>query len=387
MPTDFETYPDRGAIRFLRPRDFGDIINVTFRFLTANLRPLLVGQLTVAGPALVLVTASLLLFGGMELFNPAGAFSGDPDEVFATLGPMVVVTGAAYVLAALLSFAAAFGVVLAYRRGELDALQGADLWDEARPTLLPLLGVIGVVLGLLVLAIPALLIPCLGALAFLAAFVYFFPALYLVYAVRLFEGGGAWASLTRAVELAKTNWARAFGTMVVGLILSYVLSLVISVPGIALSMLAGSGDGAPVAVLAAVGSVFQLAALLVSNTFFVVLTSFLHGSLKESAEGTLLDDDLERLAAGEASVSDLLDDAANPLRDAPRASDPTALERADAGGFAPPDAEPLAPEPPAPEPPAPEPPAPDAPPASGTPDDARTGRPREGGFRGGGFGS
>ena len=33
MPTDFDTFPDRGATRFLKARDFGDVINVTFRFL------------------------------------------------------------------------------------------------------------------------------------------------------------------------------------------------------------------------------------------------------------------------------------------------------------------------------------------------------------------
>lgn len=367
MPTDFDTFPDRGATRFLKARDFGDVINVTFRFLIDNLRPLLVGQLYVAGPALVLVTASLLLFGGMELFNPAGAFSGNPEEVFASLGPMIVVTFAAYLIAALLSFAAAFGVVRAYRRGEIDTLAGADVWDEARPTLLPLLGVIGLMVGMMILAIPVLLIPCLGALAFLVALVYFFPTLYLVYAVRLFEGGGPVDALKRAAALSKTNWGRAFGTLFVGLLISYVLSLVVSVPGLVLSMgaaFSGAEDsGTLVAVLAAAGSVFQLAALLVSNTFFVVLTSFLHGSLKESAEGTLLDEDLERLATGEASVSDVLDGAANPLRDAPRTSAPTTLERADDDRFRPGDT---------PSPDDPEPPPGDA---SG------------GGFRGGGFGA
>lgn len=367
MPTDFETYPDRGAIRFLRPRDFGDIINATFRFITGNLKPLVLGQLYVAGPALVLVTASLLLFGGMELFNPLGAFSDNPEEAFEALSPFLVVTVVAYLLAALLSFAAAFGVVRAYRRGEVDALRGADVWDEARPTLLPLVGVIGVMVGLMVLAIPVLIIPCLGALAFLVALVYFFPTLYLVYAVRMFEGGGAIDALKRAAALSKTNWGRGAGTMFVGLILSYILSLVVSTPGLMLSIGAGMAgadeSGALVSVMLAAGSVLQLAALLVSNTFFVVLTSFLHGSLKESAEGTLLDADLDRLASGDASVSDMLDDAANPLRDGPRTSAPTALERAEAAR------------------------APDDPTAPDVPADDAGDAPSEDGFRGGGFGS
>ena len=359
MPTDFETYPDRGAIRFLRARDFGDVINVTFRFLSANLQPLAMGQLVVAGPALVLVTASLLLFGGAELFNPLGAFSGDPEAVFDSLSPFFVVTIVAYLLAALLSFAAAFGVVLAYRRDELAEVQGAEVWDEARPTLLPLVGVIGLMVGLMVLAVPVLIIPCLGALAFLVAAAYFFPAFYLVYAVRLFEGGGAWAALRRAVGLMRTNWGRAAGTMFVGLVLSYILSLVVSVPGIVLSM-GASGDGAAAPVLGAVGSVLQLAALLVSNTFFVVLTTFLHGSLKATSEGTELDADLDRLAAGgELDDPDALGADAPPTR----ASDPAALERADA--------------------------PPESPAPSAEPDDTPPSRekPPGGGFRGGGFGA
>lgn len=374
MPTDFESYPDRGAIRFLKARDFGDIINATFRFLTANLKPLALGQLYVAGPALVLVTASLLLFGGMELFNPLGAFSENPEEAFETISPFIVVTVVAYVLAALLSFAAAFGVVRAYRRGEIDDLRGADVWDEARPTLLPLLGVIGLMVGLFALCIPVLIIPCLGALVILGAMVYFLPTFYLVYAVRLFEGGGAIASMKRAAALSKTNWGRGIGTVLVGLVLSYILSLVVSTPGLMLTMgaaMSGADDsGALVSTMLAVGSVLQLSALLISNTFFVVLTAFLHGSLKESSEGTLLDADLDRLAAGSASVADVLRDPADPLRDAPAETPDDARFRPTADDTDAPDDDP---------PPAR---APDAEPRGDRGEDERSG-----GFRGGGFGA
>lgn len=301
MPGLYPPYPDQGRLRFLRVRDFGDLINVTFAFLRENGRLLVRSQLVIVGPALVLLAVVLGVFA-----DRLGVFFGTPSatspEDFETLGaemgaavPAFLVVMAAYVVSALVSYTAVFGLVSLYRHGEAADATTADVWAETSRFLGAAAGVFGFGLLLVVLAVPVLLIPCLGALAVLAAFVYFYPAIQLLWPTRVFEADGVFEAFTRSRELAKTNWGRAFGTLFVGAILAVVAGMILTLPGAVVSGVLGGPDG-PTALGTAVGTGLQLLGGLVSNVITAVLVCFLHGSLKAEAEGADLDDDLDALA-------------------------------------------------------------------------------------------
>ena len=328
MPYVFEPYPDRGRIRFLQERDFGDVINVTFRLLRETLRPALLSQLYVAGPALLLLVAAVVLLGGRALLDPAVLATSNPEDVLISIGPFVGVVYIAYMIAAVLSQATAFSVILGYRAGDLEDLSPSACWERTRPLLLPLVGVMfammAVGFGLALLAVPLLLLPIVAIIALVAGFVYLLPVVQLIIPARLLETEGAWAALRRALDLVRTNWIRAFGTVFVGILIMYVLLIVLSIPGAVLSSVAAAFGVEVIAIAgSAIAGALQVFSLLLINAYLAALVSLLHGSLKEEGEGSGLIADLDQLAGG------VLDDHPSELPPA-RASDPTALERADA---------------------------------------------------------
>ena len=372
--TDPDTFPDRGATRFVRPRSLGDIVSASLRFLIDHARPLAVGQLTIAGPALVLFVAVQALTGTAEVFSPETPFAFDADRVVERFGATLLVPYLAYLVFALVSYGVAFGYVGAYRRGIAD---GRVDWDDVRPTLWPLASVtlvmfgltvvIGVVVGVFFTLIGVALGPVAGvalAFALLGLTVYAIPVLAVAYPARLFGTDRSGQALVRGVRLVRGRWWMAFGTLLVLMLVAIVLSVVVAVPA-AIVDAVRDASGAPQTpwTLALMSAFNHLGSLLIA-TLFGIGSAFLHGSLSADADDVEMLDDLTRLEA-------------DP--DAPEPEPTRSLREAEPHDrWAPPTA--------APTEAAPEPTSPGAePPADAS--DGESGGFRGGGFRGGGFGA
>lgn len=368
--TDLDTFPDRGPTRFVRARALGDIVSASLRFLTEHARPLAVGQLTIAGPALVLFVAVQALTGTAEVFTPDNPFVTDPDAFLDQYGATLLVPYLAFIVFSVVSYGVAFGYVSAYRQGHAD---GRVDWGDVSPTLWPMVSVSLVVLlvgvsGAFGLALFFAAGSALGplaiatlALAALALFVYVLPFLWVAYPARLFDTDRSGEALVRGVALVRGRWWMAFGTVLVIGLIGMVLSVVAAVPAAVVLAVQEASGAPPTAWTRALMAGFNHLGSLLIATLFGVGSAFLHGSLAAGTDDVEMLDGISRLEAD--------------LDDAPDTPDAEADAR-----WAPPGAERTRP---APEPPPAEPPPADPPSASPTDD----GGYRGGGFRGGGFGT
>ena len=374
-----DRFPDLGATRFQARRSLGDVVSASVRFVVRHARALALGQLTIAGPALVLFLAAQALTGTAEVFAPEDPFAIDGEELLARFGSTLLLPYAALLVVSLLSYGVAYGFVSAYRQGRPD---GAELWEDVRPLLWPLASVTLAAMALWVAAIVLLTalvgalgvavspaVAALGALGVAGGMLYLVPAWSLSYPTRVFEADGAVAAIARAVALLRGRWWQTAGTLFVTGLVGMVLSVVFVLPAAFLQALLAAGGGGSAAATGAVLSLFNLLGTMAFATLLAVTTAFLHGSLTADADDTALDDglgrlegDLDRLADGDAAPAP----AAAPAPVAAPVPDPSRTAPDD-GRFAP-QADP----------------PPDS--TADVPPDPPAG-PSPGGFRGGGFGS
>ncbi|KUG06842.1 hypothetical protein [Solirubrum puertoriconensis] len=187
---------------YYRRRDFGQKFEATFSFLGkhgGNLYRVLLVPMAVA-----MVAIAGLVF---SVFTSASTLD-DTSSVQLIMVPAYVGLGIVTMLAMLATYAMMYAFVK--RRMESpDAtapLTVAEVWAEARPNMLPLVGygivaTICVVLGYMLLIIPG---------------VYLSMALYLLPCVIVFERADLGETLSRCVGLIRGKWWSTFGLMFVG---------------------------------------------------------------------------------------------------------------------------------------------------------------------------
>ena len=330
-------FPDDGEIRFRRERDLGDVINASVRFCRDTWRAWL--------PALALIAGPLYVIGG------AFQSMGTGGEV---LG------GVANGVAGLLVSAGAFGYVRLYRGGA-EGAETADVWDETKGLVWPMIAFgFGTVGALLLLALPVALLAgiagaaggavaagvvgVLGGLAIVLLLVALYPYYLAGLAARLLDEDSFLDAIRRVHRLIREELGFAIGTALVLLFIVGFGSLAIGGVASALALSAGGGIGGAIPLWAGVMTGLASLVLVPVAMFSNVASAFLYESLSARVEGTEIGEGIEAIAAA------------------------TGLGGAETA---------RAPEPPrpAPEPSRPEPPRSDDPPEGGA-----------GGFRGGGFG-
>ncbi len=341
--------PDLGEIRFQKDRDAGDVLNATIALLRQNAREVFVGFFAIVTPvALAAGVAGALYFSRMgDLFVDPVAMQ-DPDAVLGLFGPAYFGLLAFGFLSGVVAQAAAGAYVRLYRSGEAGEVSVGVLWEETKDLVLPVAGFNLALFGGMIGSFLLLVIPCLGAIAWLALLVWATPYAVVTLAARLTESPSLMAAWERARVLVKGSWAAAFWPIVLSAVVAYVVVLALSIPLYVVMVMVSANSVAadPAGIIGVMGAVLAPLQVLSMGVYLVPLVAifFVHGKLVEDLEGTSLRDDLDALA--DPSAATRWDDApaSTSAPDAPRST----------------------------------------PPASGsddaTPDDAR------GGFRGGGFG-
>lgn len=295
-----DAFPDLGPIRFRRRRDAGDVLNATVRFVRENAgelaRTYLVVVLPVAiaaGASWALVTASMV-----GRFEDPATFG---DDFEAILGAPLLGAFVFGLLGQGVAAAAASAYVRLYRRGETGALTAGALWEEARPLVLPFVGLYLLVAFAFVLTAALNLLPCLGTIAWIAFLLWLLPRVFVALAARAVEVETVAESTNRALELVKGSWGAALGALLLAFVLYYGVVLVGSIPYYVAVFVAETNAADPAAQR-------WLEALLVpiqvlgyaASLLPLVAAFFVHGRLVEELEGTSLYADLDALA-GEAA--------------------------------------------------------------------------------------
>lgn len=295
LPEEYPSIDDRGTIKLRHVRDLGDIINVTFRFIKENFRELGKGLLYILGP-LVLVGSMLSYYAQSQmvdnLFDPASFDPNNPFEIYSDL------FGSAYLVAILVGFliqilfaAVVFTYVDLYRNGEAGTITPGYLWAETRSRTLTITG-LTLLLGLFgILSALIMIIPCLGALAWIVGICYILPIVWLVYPSRLLDIDSIGESFSHTRELVRGSWTPAFGAALVAGLIAITIAAVFSIPSALVGFTSGLMSGTNTEP-GGVSNVFMAAGVVLGYLGYVayaiplVASCFQYFSLAEKAEGT-----------------------------------------------------------------------------------------------------
>ncbi|MFG2332345.1 glycerophosphoryl diester phosphodiesterase membrane domain-containing protein [Streptomyces sp. NPDC048604] len=229
----------------LRPLGIGEILDGAVSTLRTHWRPVLAISITVA---VISQIATILVQRYLVPTPPDVNPDASPSEAMAQAADSLQSSLLASVPALLITLAAtivssALLTVVISRSVLGRGVTLADAWQEARPRLLPLLGLtmllpvfalvtltIGLVPGLLIGGVGGGLLAALGALAAFLLITWVVFRYSLAPPALMLERRGVVDSLKRSAKLVKGSWWRIFGVQVLMAILSALVTMIIQLP-------------------------------------------------------------------------------------------------------------------------------------------------------------
>ena len=294
-------FPDRGSIRFLKPRDVGDLLNATVAFVRQNARELLLGVLAIAAPVALAAGISQVLalrsMRGLFTFDPATTA---PEDILGAFGPSYFTSVLFGIVTQVVLVSVVGAFVRLYREGRAGEVSVGVLWEETKRWIGPIALLLFVLFAAFVGSILLVAIPCLGLLVYLGGMVYLTPVLHVMLAVRFVEETSVGESFRRARELVKGSWWPAFLAVLLTWIVAVLLGVALYIPLTLLMGLAGTSlltdpEAMTSSAMAIVAIPMQVAGTLL-YVLPLVVSFFLHGRLSDEMHGTGLWDDLDTLA-------------------------------------------------------------------------------------------
>ncbi|GGQ30319.1 glycerophosphoryl diester phosphodiesterase membrane domain-containing protein [Streptomyces roseolilacinus] len=267
--------PKPGVIP-LRPLGVGEILDGAVSTLRAHWRTVLGITLTVS---VVVQLVQILLQRYVLPQAPALDPNASPSEVLEQAGESLRVSMISAAPSMLLGLTATFVTTALLTFVVSRSVLGrpvtfGDVWRDARPRLVPLLGLtlllplivlgitaVGVGPGLLIGSVAGAVLVFLGGLAAVLVVVWLTVRFSLSYSVVMLEGQGVGASLRRSAKLVRGSWWRIFGILLLTALLTALIAMIVAIP---FTMLALAADGE------AMDSVFSGGAPQYSWTFLIV---------------------------------------------------------------------------------------------------------------------
>jgi len=273
----------------LRPLGVGEILDGAISTMRAHPKLMLGISAIVVAVSQVISTAVLWLF--FRDFDRVQGFDENtpPEEVFSVLGGLFAGTGVALVITLLAQvFLSGFLTVVVGRAVLGQEMEFGEAWAQARPRLLPLIG----------LTILYFLIVAAGSILCIVPGVYLYALFGLATPALVLERQPIGRALGRSRDLVRGSWWRVFGILLLAAIIAFVIGQIIQTP----FALAGGGFGAffspdPQAptlmtfMLAAIGATI---AGTITYPFSAAVTALLYVDQRMRREG--LDIELARAA-------------------------------------------------------------------------------------------
>ncbi|MEV6689309.1 hypothetical protein AB0N28_28890 [Streptomyces sp. NPDC051130] len=233
----------------LRPLGLGEILDGAVSTMRSHWRSVLSVSLVVS----VLTEVGSLLVRKYGLGDLATATAGTSESQFlGDLRDTFVLSLSNGFIQLLLGVLATALLTVIYSRAVIGRPSSVgEAWREARPRLLPLIGLTlllgaGAVLLFAVLVLPGALLDSaglavLGALVALAVFVWLWFRFLLASPALMLERAGVFTSLKRSAKLVNGSWWRMFGITVLTTVIAAIVSGIASLPFTVLALLFGSG--------------------------------------------------------------------------------------------------------------------------------------------------
>ncbi|CAL9431445.1 DUF7544 domain-containing protein [Streptomyces sp. enrichment culture] len=248
--------PKPGVIP-LRPLGVGEILDGAVSTLRAHWRTVL--GITLAVSAVVQLV-EILLQRYVLPQAPAPDPDASPSELLEQTGEALRVSMIGLAPSTLLALIAVFVTTALLTFVVTRSVLGrpvtfGDVWRDARPRLVPLLGLMllltlivsaitlaGVLPGLLIGSVAGAVLVLFGGLAALLLVIWLTVRFSLAYSVVMLEGQGVIASLRRSAKLVRGSWWRIFGILTLTALLTTLIALIVVIPFSVIALLV-DGDG------------------------------------------------------------------------------------------------------------------------------------------------
>ena len=202
-------------IEFKKQRELGDILNITFKFIRENYKPLLQLIYKIVGPFFILLILAVAYY--------TYSVAGNPIEAITKGGSNFVVSLLLMGAAMLLFYAALYGTILHYIKNYISNA-GAVREEEIKT------GVQKDFFNLILLSIISAILIIAGMMLFIIPGIYLMVPLALAGAILIFKDYSVTEAISYSFTLIKDHWWSTFGTLLVIWILVYFIGLVFQVP-------------------------------------------------------------------------------------------------------------------------------------------------------------
>ncbi|WP_077919491.1 hypothetical protein [Spirosoma sp. 209] len=216
-------------INLFQQRDFGDKLNITFKYVTDNFRSLGLSLLYIVGPVALIagIASGILQSNILELTNIARDGDSDPADPSAFFDVFQRIFSPAFWLMILFGILAALAVSLVsyahmklYNRKDGGFVTVAEVWEEIQP-----------IMGrALIITILGSIVTAIGFMFFIIPGIYIAVVLVLALAITTFEGTDFGQTWERCFKLIRDKWWSTFGLVVVMGIISGIIGLLFSIP-------------------------------------------------------------------------------------------------------------------------------------------------------------
>ena len=244
-------------------RDFGEVLNATFEFITLNFSNFFKVIFTIVGPFFILATAILGLFG-YRLLNKfihiQRSFSSryGPSEDLMNLsdGLLLIISGIVIMLGLLILYLSIYGYIRKYLENKSDEIMVAEVLQFVKQnvlrffwSILVLLFMFGIIISIVVLLAVAAAGTLGGLIIFLIVIAIFAIFIYqsLFFVIISFEDVNPIEAILRGFQVISGNWWFTFGIAMVLGVLNMIINSIVQYSAMAIIGVIGynSYDDAP----------------------------------------------------------------------------------------------------------------------------------------------
>lgn len=214
------------SINFRQERDFGDLFNATFSFISQEFKHLATAILYFVVPFLLLsaIAMTIYSFKAQEMMQTlVQDTKSNPFAFFSIMGSMfgyILVAMVLSLIATSVLLSTVYGYVKLYINKGSNGFTINEVWMQVTKYFWQFLGTT-LIVGLVVLA---------GSVLCLIPGIYLGVALSIVFCIMIFEEKNFSVAFGRSIKLINTNWWLAFGVLIITGIIVYILVIFISIP-------------------------------------------------------------------------------------------------------------------------------------------------------------
>ncbi|WP_298546420.1 hypothetical protein [uncultured Aquimarina sp.] len=210
-------------IDFKKKRELGDILSDVFAFLRTNFKPLFSVLFKTSGIVFIvmLFTIGYYTYSSSNLLDPFN-IAGN-SQIFNS--GAIIIAALVMLISVLIFYGLMFGTVLHYIKVYIDnngVINQKTITDGVKNDL-------GSIIGL---AILSSIMTGIGLALCVVPGIYLYVPLSLVFPILIFRKSGVFDAIGESFELVKNEWWITFATLLVIGILSYIISMVFSIPAI-----------------------------------------------------------------------------------------------------------------------------------------------------------